>query len=58
VAELAKTAALSRSAFFDRFTRSVGLPAMEYLLAWRVAVAKDLLCRQRLGLAEVAERVG
>jgi AraC-like DNA-binding protein len=58
VAELAKTAALSRSAFFERFTRSVGLPPMEYLLAWRMAVAKDLLCRQRLGLAEVAERVG
>jgi AraC-like DNA-binding protein len=58
VAELAKTAALSRSAFFDRFTRSVGLPPMEYLLAWRMAVAKDLLCRHRLGLAEVAERVG
>ena len=46
VAELAKTAALSRSAFFDRFMRSVGVPPMEYLLAWRMAVAKDLLRRQ------------
>ena len=42
VAELAKKAALSRSAFFDRFTRAVGLPPMEYLLAWRMALAKDL----------------
>jgi AraC-like DNA-binding protein len=58
VAQLAKTAALSRSAFFDRFTRNVGLPPMEYLLAWRMAVAKDLLRRKDLGLAEVAERVG
>jgi AraC-like DNA-binding protein len=58
VAELAKTAALSRSAFFERFTRTVGLPPMEYLLAWRMAVAKDLLRRQDLGLTEVAERVG
>ncbi len=58
VAQLAKTAALSRSAFFERFTRTVGLPPMEYLLAWRMAVAKDLLRRQDLGLAEVAERVG
>ena len=56
--QLAKTAALSRSAFFERFTRTVGLPPMEYLLAWRMAVAKDLLRRQDLGLAEVAERVG
>jgi AraC-like DNA-binding protein len=58
VAQLARTAALSRSAFFERFTRTVGLPPMEYLLAWRMAVAKDLLCRQDLGLDEVAERVG
>lgn len=58
VAQLAKTAALSRSAFFERFTRTVGLPPMEYLLAWRMAVAKNLLRRHDLGLAEVAERVG
>ena len=58
VAELAKKAALSRSAFFDRFTRAVGLPPMEYLVAWRMAVAKDLLRRNDFGLAEVAERVG
>jgi AraC-like DNA-binding protein len=32
--------------------------AMEYLLAWRMAVAKDLLRRHDFGLAEVAERVG
>ena len=31
---------------------------MEYLLAWRMAVAKDLLRRQDLGIDEVAERVG
>ena len=58
VALLARTAALSRSAFFERFTRTIGLPPMEYLLAWRMAVAKDLLRRQDLGVDEVAERVG
>jgi AraC-like DNA-binding protein len=58
VAELAKTAGLSRSAFFERFTRTVGVRPMEYLLAWRMAVAKDLLRRDELDLAEVAERVG
>ena len=56
--QLARTAALSRSAFFERFTRIVGLPPMEYLLAWRMAVAKNMLRRQDIGLAEVAERVG
>jgi AraC-like DNA-binding protein len=58
VAQLATRAALSRSAFPDRFTRTVGLPPMEYLLAWRMAVAKDLLSNHALGITEVAERVG
>ncbi|HXJ22310.1 MAG TPA: AraC family transcriptional regulator [Polyangia bacterium] len=58
MAQLARTAALSRSAFFDRFTRIVGLPPMEYLLAWRMAVARDLLRRRDLGVAEVADRIG
>lgn len=58
VAQLAKTAGLSRSAFFERFARTVGVPPMEYLLAWRMAVARDLLRRHDVGIAEVAERVG
>ncbi len=58
MAELAREAALSRSAFFDRFSRSVGVPPMEYLLAWRMALAKDMLRRQEIDIAEVAERVG
>ncbi len=58
VAQLAKTAALSRSAFFERFTRTLGLSPMEYLLAWRMAVAKELLRRDELGIEAVADRVG
>ncbi len=58
VDELARQAALSRSAFFDRFSRAVGLRPMEYLLAWRMALAKDLLRRDGMALVEVAERVG
>lgn len=58
VEQLARKSALSRSTFFDRFTRAVGLPPMEYLLAWRMAVAKDLLRRKDLAISEVAERVG
>lgn len=57
VAELAKESALSRSTFFHRFTRVVGTSPMEYLLTWRMALAKDLL-RSKVALAEVAERVG
>lgn len=58
VAELADVATLSRSAFFARFSRIVGLPPMEYLLAWRMALAKRLLCDSELGMEQVAERVG
>jgi AraC-like DNA-binding protein len=58
VAQLAKAAALSRSAFFERFSRAVGVAPMEYLLAWRMALAKNLLRRKESGVAEVAERVG
>jgi len=58
VEELAKKAALSRSVFFDRFTGAVGMPPMEYLVGWRMAIAKDLLRQQDISLAEVAERIG
>jgi len=58
VPQLAKAAALSRSAFFDRFTRTVGVAPMEYLLSWRMEVAKDLLRRDELSVAQVSERIG
>jgi AraC-like DNA-binding protein len=58
VSELSKIAGLSRSGFFERFSNTVGLPPMEYLLAWRMAVAKDLLRRRDLDIGEVADRVG
>lgn len=58
VGELAGLAALSRSAFFDRFTRTVGATPMAYLLGWRMEIAKGLLRREKLPVAEVAERVG
>lgn len=58
MAQLAKTAALSRSAFFERFARIVGMPPMEYLLAWRMAVATDLLRREGHPISAVAELVG
>jgi AraC-like DNA-binding protein len=58
VAELAKEAALSRSAFFERFSRALGVAPMEYLLRWRMAMAKNLLRLKEGNVAEVAERVG
>lgn len=58
VAELARVAGMSRAVFAERFTRTVGMPPMQYLLEWRMAIAKDMLRRDRPPLAEVAERVG
>lgn len=58
VADLAAEAGMSRSAFFARFSRVVGLPPMEYLLAWRMALAKRLLRSRDLVIEHVAARVG
>jgi len=57
VVQLAKEAALSRSAFFARFTRAVGMAPMAYLLTWRMALSKKLL-QEKGGIAEVAQQVG
>jgi AraC-like DNA-binding protein len=58
VAALARAAALSRSAFFARFNRAMGMAPIAYLLAWRMALAKDLLRRRQGSIAEIAARVG
>lgn len=58
VEALARLAAMSRSAFFDRFRHTVGMRPMEYLMTWRMALAKDLLQRQDLSLDAVAEKIG
>lgn len=58
VAEMAKQSMLSRSAFFQRFTQALGMSPMQYLLAWRMAIAQGLLRQPDLGIAKVAEQVG
>ncbi|WP_426116623.1 AraC family transcriptional regulator [Massilia sp. PWRC2] len=58
VVELANAAALSRSTFFGRFKRLVGMAPMAYLLAWRMALAQDMLRRGEGSVAAIAERVG
>lgn len=57
MAQLARTTGFSRSVFFDRFTRNLGVSPMEYLLGWRMALAKDLL-RQGIDIARIAEQIG
>jgi transcriptional regulator GlxA family with amidase domain len=58
VAQLARESAMSRSAFFERFTEAVGMAPMAYLLAWRMALAKHLLRQRGAAISDIAERVG
>ncbi|MEM5500448.1 AraC family transcriptional regulator [Ahrensia kielensis] len=58
IGELARDAGMSRSGFFERFRKEVGSTPMEYVTAWRMAVARDLLLRGGLSNNEIALRVG
>ena len=58
VEQLARTAGMSRAVFAERFTRTIGIPPMQYLVEWRVSLAKDMLRTGHPSLADVAEKVG
>lgn len=58
VVQLAREAAMSRSAFFERFQRAMGMTPMDYLQAWRMALAKQWLRQRQMPMAEIAQRVG
>jgi AraC-like DNA-binding protein len=58
VAELARRAGMSRSVFARRFAEAVGAAPVEYLLAWRMALAKDRLINGRGTLEEIAAAIG
>lgn len=57
VQELAKVAALSRSAFSARFTELVGEPPMTYLTRWRMLKAARLL-KNEFRMSVIAEMLG
>lgn len=57
VGELARAAGMSRSAFALAFTTKVGTPPLDYLLRWRMQVARTALRRGET-IAAVAARVG
>ena len=55
---LAQVAALSRSAFAERFTEYVGHPPMQYLTNWRMQLATNYLRNGIESVAAIANRVG
>jgi AraC-like DNA-binding protein len=56
--ELAHQAGASRSVLAERFQQLVGSPPMQYLTAWRMLLASNLLSNSNASLADIAEEVG
>ena len=54
---LASEAGMSRTVFAERFTALLGRTPMQYLAAWRMHLADEML-RSRSSVAQVADRLG
>ena len=55
---LAKLCHVSRSTFAGRFRAIVGMAPIDYLLNWRMAIAKDELSRGTKSVGEIAYGIG
>lgn len=58
VADLARLCGVSRSSFAARFRKVVGIGPTEYLLQWRMALAKNELRRGERSSSEIAFAIG
>lgn len=58
VAELAPSVNASRTVLAERFVALVGIPPMQYLTQWRLALAAHLLRSGRWSLTRIAEQIG
>jgi AraC-like DNA-binding protein len=58
VASLAQTVNISRTVLAERFAALVGMPPMQYLTQWRMALAAHLLRGGTLSLVRIGEQVG
>jgi len=56
--DLADSAAMSRTAFAQRFSSVVRMTPIDYLQHWRMVVAQDLLASTEQSVSEIAEQVG
>jgi AraC-like DNA-binding protein len=56
--ELAGISHQSRSAFTESFRRQVGVPPLEYVISWRMSLARDALARNALSIADLAVATG
>jgi AraC-like DNA-binding protein len=58
LAGLASIASMSRSAVSARLGRVLGCAPIEYLMRWRMGIAKDALTRGNNTLDRIAEEIG
>jgi len=58
VGELAKLCGVSRTSFSNRFRTIIGMAPIEYLLRWRMSLAKDALSRGTKSVGEIALEIG
>jgi AraC-like DNA-binding protein len=58
VEHLASGVGMSRTTFCERFRALVGVPPLEYLIHWRMMIARDALKNGRDTLSDIAMRVG
>jgi AraC-like DNA-binding protein len=58
VAGLARIAAMSRSAFAQRFRSSIGEAPLAYVTRWRMFRASYLLRQSELAVEEISDRIG
>ncbi|HZX04361.1 AraC family transcriptional regulator [Kribbella sp.] len=58
VGELAGVSHMSRSAFAQAFKDQVGTSPLEYLIQWRMRLARDALTRDTLSISELARATG
>ncbi|MFB6952804.1 AraC family transcriptional regulator [Streptomyces niveus] len=56
--ELAEISHMSRSAFAQAFKSHVGTPPLEYLIQWRMSLARDALARDTLSISQLARATG
>jgi len=58
VDRLARRAGMSRTVFAERFAKLLGRTPMQYLAAWRMHLADEMLRARQSSVAQIAERLG
>lgn len=56
--ELSGIAGMSRSAFAARFKHKVGSAPLEYIIQWRMGIARDALRRDEVSMSQLPFAVG